>query len=234
MVNEKIVLDYYLQLIAEDEIEFLVGRESSKAAITDCVKALKEAEAIHQKIEVAKDLWKMLFEASMSFIDKDKHGYDGLFSYFDEFVDFEELIFASDSFYRDHTIHCLWVYFLGEYLYRHEEFSFFFQDMMEEYKVASKILKEFISADLLDKDGNLAGVVASFAKLDKCQGAIRCIIALAHDLGYPLKKIQKINSAISKIMPHFAIENYQEFNFNYTTSQVRHGRRGRPRHRRAA
>jgi hypothetical protein len=220
LVNEKIVLDYYLQLIAEDEIEFLVGRESSKAAITDCVKALKEAEAIHQKIEVAKDLWKMLFEASMSFIDKDKHGYDGLFSYFDEFVDFEELIFASDSFYRDHTIHCLWVYFLGEYLYRHEEFSFFFQDMMEEYKVASKILKEFISADLLDKDGNLAGVVASFAKLDKCQGAIRCIIALAHDLGYPLKKIQKINSAISKIMPHFAIENYQEFNFNYTTSQL--------------
>lgn len=220
MVNEKIVLDYYLQLIAEDEIEFLVGRESSKTAIIDCINALKEADAIHQKIEVAKDLWKILFEASMSFIDKDKHGYDGLFTYFDEFVDFEELIFASDSFYRDHTVHCLWVYFLGEYLYRHKEFSFFFRDMMEDYKVAFKILGEFINADLVDKNGNLAGAVDSFAKLDKCQGAIRCIIALAHDLGYPLKKIQKINKAISKVMPHFSIENYQKFSFNYTTSQL--------------
>ena len=32
--------------------------------------------------------------------------------------DVEELIFASDSFYRDHTLHCIWVYFLGEYLKR--------------------------------------------------------------------------------------------------------------------
>lgn len=220
MVNENIVLDYYLQLIADNQIEFLVGRESSKTAVIDCVNALKEADTIHQKIEVAKKLWKLLFETSMSFIDKDKHGYDGLFAYFDEFVDFEELIFASDSFYRDHTIHCLWVYFLGEYLYRHEEFSFFFQDMMEEYKIASSIINQFIDADLLDKEGTVAGVVESFAEQEKCQGAIRCITALAHDLGYPLKKIQKINKSISKIMPHFSIENYQEFKFNYTTSQL--------------
>jgi hypothetical protein len=31
---------------------------------------------------------------------------------------------------------------------------------------------------------------------------------LAHDLGYPLKKIQKINNAILKILPHFAISNF--------------------------
>jgi hypothetical protein len=220
LVNENIVLDYYLQLIADDEVEFLVGRESSKTAIIGCITALKEADAIHQKIEVAKKLWKLLFEASMSFIDKDKHGYDGLFSYFDEFVDFEELIFASDSFYRDHTIHCLWVYFLGEYLYRHEEFSFFFQDMMEDYKRAASIIKQFINVDLLDKEGTVAGVVESFAQQDKCQGAIRCVTALAHDLGYPLKKIQKINKSIATVLPHFSIENYQEFKFTYSTSQL--------------
>lgn len=220
MVNENIVLDYYLQLMAEDEIEFLVGREDSKDSIHRSIGALKGAETIHQKIEVAKELWKSLFETAMSYIDRDKHGYDGLFTYFDEFVEFEELIFASDSFYRDHTIHCLWVYFLGEYLYRKEEFSFFFHDMMEDYKRAFAIIEEFINAELLDKGGNLAGVIESFTELDKCQGAIRCITALTHDLGYPLKKIQKINKSISKVMPHFSIDNYQEFSFTYTTSQL--------------
>ncbi|MHA1211837.1 MAG: hypothetical protein ACTSSH_05180, partial [Candidatus Heimdallarchaeota archaeon] len=44
-----------------------------------------------------------------------------LFKYFKEFVEFEELIFASDSFYRDHTLHCLWVYFLGEYLFNNDK-----------------------------------------------------------------------------------------------------------------
>lgn len=220
MVNENIVLDYYLKLMAGDEIVFLVGQEESKDTVRRCIGSLKEAETIHQKIEVAKELWKSLFEAAMSYIDKNKHGYDGLFTYFDEFVEFEELIFASDSFYRDHTIHCLWVYFLGEYLYRKEEFSFFFHDMMEDYKTAFAIIADFINAELLDKGGNLAGAISSFTELDKCQGSIRCITALTHDLGYSLKKIQKINKSISTIMPHFSIDNYQEFSFTYTTSQL--------------
>ena len=220
MVNEAIVLDYYLNLMAEKRIEFLADNEEIEAAVSVSIGALKEAKTIHQKIEAAKELWKLLFEAAMSYIDGDKLGYDGLFAYFDEFVQFEELIFASDSFYRDHTIHCLWVYFLGEYLYHKEEFSFFFHDMMEDYKRTTAILDQFIAAGLLDKEGNLAGIMQSFARLDRCQGAIRCVAALTHDLGYPLKKIQKINKSISRVMPHFSIESYQEFSFNYTTSQL--------------
>jgi len=45
-------------------------------------------------------LWKVLFEAAMEYIDPNKQRYDDLFKYFDEFVKFEELIFASDSFVR--------------------------------------------------------------------------------------------------------------------------------------
>ncbi len=43
-------------------------------------------------------MWKVLFEAEMEYIDPNKQRYDDLFKYFDEFVKFEELIFASDSF----------------------------------------------------------------------------------------------------------------------------------------
>ena len=220
MVNESIVLDYYVELIAADQIEFLTGRKKSKTAIISCINEMKKADSIHNKIEVSKTLWKLLFENAMSFIDKDKHGYDDLFAYFDEFVEFEELIFASDSFYRDHTIHSLWVYFLGEYLYRNKEFSFFIKNMMAEYKQFGRYIQQFIDANLLSKEGYMASIADSLEQLLQCQGAIRCIAALAHDLGYPLKKIQKINKSISKILPHFAISNFEEFKFNYNTSQL--------------
>ena len=78
---------------------------------------------MNEKISITKDLWKALFEASMSFIDPDKDGYDKLFKYFDNYVEFEELIFASDSFYRDHTLHSLWVYFLGDYILKEPSFK---------------------------------------------------------------------------------------------------------------
>ncbi|HCT37016.1 MAG TPA: hypothetical protein DF292_08310, partial [Firmicutes bacterium] len=70
MINEGIVLDYYADLIAADQIEFLTGRKKSKAAIISCINEMKKADSIHNKIEVSKNLWKLLFENAMSFIDK--------------------------------------------------------------------------------------------------------------------------------------------------------------------
>lgn len=61
--------------------------------------------------------------------------------------------------------------------------------------------------------------IRQLEKLDERQGSIRCLIALTHDLGYPLKKIQKINRAIGKILPFFSIESYQEFDFAYSGTQ---------------
>ena len=121
-------MDYYLKLMEKDKIQFLVGKPEAKKCIVEGIEELKKSEDLHSKILSAKKLWKILFEVSMSYIDPDKKGYDVLFEYFDDFVEFEELIFASDKFYRDHTLHSLWVYFLGEYLYNNKEFKIYFKD----------------------------------------------------------------------------------------------------------
>lgn len=220
MVNEKIVLDYYLKQIEEDKIEFLVNRETLKQAVIENVKKLRETETIHTKIEIAKRLWKFLFEAAMSHIDHDKGGYDDLFKYFDEYVNFEELIFASDSFYRDHTVHCLWVYFLGEYLYTKDEFGFIVKDMFENQKILIEIFKHLKANNIIGESGTGISILRGFEKLIDCQGAIRCLTALTHDLGYPLKKIQKINKCITNILPHFTISDYQEFDFSFNATQT--------------
>ena len=127
-INETTVMKFYLEQLEADNINFLQNKESQKQVIRELIMKLVNEEKMNDKIQIASDLWKVLFETSMSFISSDKQGYDKLFKYFDAFVEFEELIFASDSFYRDHTLHCIWVYFLGEYIRRKSEFHELFID----------------------------------------------------------------------------------------------------------
>lgn len=217
-INETTVLDFYLTQIEEDKIKFLQDREELKEEVKENVIKLRGAEELHEKIEIAKKLWKALFKASMSYIDSDMRGYDDLFKYFDEYVNFEELIFASDSFYRDHTMHCLWVYFLGEYLVKNEEFK----GLFEEYNHKMHMMKGFSQA--IENCGlrnyfKEFNSVTNFNDTEEYEDSIRCVAALTHDLGYPIKKIYKVNSCIGKILPYFSLNNYNEFNFNYNPIQ---------------
>jgi hypothetical protein len=45
------------------------------------------------------------------------------------------------------------------------------------------------------------------------------VIALAHDLGYPLKKIAEINESIGRVLPFFSISKFGEFDFHYENVQ---------------
>lgn len=212
-INEKVVLEFYLKELEADKINFLRGHH--KQRVKERVEKLLEGESIHSKIEAAKNLWKALFEAAMSYIDPDKRGYDKIFKYFDEFVNFEELIFASDSFYRDHTLHSLWVYFLGEYINLNDEFEYIIQDTKILDNVLREGLQELKSAN---REGILDSIIESFQlhrKIIDVGAAARCVIALCHDLGYPLKKIEKINKSICSVLPYFSVSNINEFKFKY-------------------
>lgn len=217
-INEDVVLCFYLKQMEKNNIVFLDGRDDLKEIIKENITKLRVSEDMHDKIQIAKNLWKALFTASMSYIDSDMRGYDELFTYFDEYVNFEELIFASDSFYRDHTLHCLWVYFLGEYLTKNEEFSQLFNKLdLQAHTVANLIsaIEKSSIADILKKVIDFGHAVDAL----KCKDSIWCVTALTHDLGYPIKKIYKINNCIGKVLPYFSLENYNEFNFNYSPTQ---------------
>lgn len=218
-INETTVLNFYLEEMEKDNIIFLQGKEEYKAQIKKSIILIRDEKNPNKRIQSAKTLWKDLFEASMSYIDPDKRGYDKLFKYFDAYVDFEELIFASDAFYRDHTMHCLWVYFLGEYLKKHEEFDFILESMNSGYKSRKTMLSQIEELNLQEKLSELYKILNDSVKTNNNDESIRCISALTHDLGYPLKKISKINKSISKILPYFSINNFNEFNFEYSNIQ---------------
>lgn len=218
-LNETAVLNYYLELMERGEVEFLVGRKSHEEAIRSAVIVLRDTNGMNERIHAAKNLWKLLFEAAMSSIDIDKRGYDKLFKYFDEYVNFEELIFASDSFYRDHTLHSLWVYFLGEYLINHKEFEHFFSEMYASEAMYRKMKDLLESLHMNDVFDEVIKVYENMLKVNDCMDAVRCIASITHDLGYPLKKIEKINKCIKGVIPYFSINNYDEFNFSYSEIQ---------------
>ncbi|MGL5675813.1 MAG: hypothetical protein ACRDDX_05350 [Cellulosilyticaceae bacterium] len=218
-LNEKVVLDFYLKQVEEGNVNYLKGKPQYEKRITEQVKALRECETIHKKIGIAKSLWKALFEAAMSDIDPDKRGYDKLFKYFDEYVNFEELIFASDSFYRDHTLHCLWVYFLGEYLMKNKEFDPVTKDMDSEYEKIKGVVAMFKDTALHGAIAEALPALENFIERQAKEESLRCIAALTHDLGYPLKKMEKINKCMGAVLPYFSIKSYNEFAFNYTDSE---------------
>lgn len=216
-VDENTVMRFYLEELAGDRIEFLKGKPEAREKVAGMVEQLLQTEKMNDRIQIASGLWKLLFEYAMSLIDPDKQGYDRLFQYFDEYVEFEELIFASDSFYRDHTLHCMWVYFLGEYLHRKPEFHVLFESE-EEMERIPKLVGEAVRRMGLENSTafrDLCIACDGMEKLEHLWDSIRCIAALTHDLGYPLKKIEKINKSIRKVLPYFSINTFDEFKFEY-------------------
>jgi len=218
MLNEKIVLESYIKLIENKKLNFLENKIEVSETLIKHLKKLENADSMHEKITHAKEIWKILFESAMSFIDPDKSGYDTLFNYFDDFVDFEELIFASDSFYRDHTLHCLWVYFLGEYIHENEEFNYIFSDI-ESYKEIRKLLDDASKINNEEIRNKIKPLFENHYNVINLYPASRCIVSLTHDLGYPLKKINKINKAIRKVLPYYSIKKINEYNFDYSIEQ---------------
>ncbi len=219
-LDEEVVLKFYAHALARDEINFLKGKEGLKKEIVKQIEALLKAKEMHDKIMIAKELWKLLFEGAMSYIDPDKRGYDDIFAYFDEYVNFEELIFASDAFYRDHTLHSLWVYFLGEYVRRNDAYQTILVDEYKEMLAGlEKLGDSIIQTGEHDIFKDLLFILEVVRSIVNNQEAVWCVTALTHDLGYPIKKIEKINKAIQKILPYFQVKKYDVFDFSYTNIQ---------------
>lgn len=222
-VDEKTVMRFYLEEMDADRIIFLKEKEELKVQIRTHIEQLLNEEKMNNKISIACKLWKVLFEAAMTSINPDKAGYDKLFKYFDAYVEFEELIFASDSFYRDHTLHCIWVYLLGEYLNRKDEFRELFRDSENDLHLINLMDELFTRTELATSDkknyGQFKIMKSTIEGVYHKDEAIRCISALTHDLGYPLKKIEKINKSIKKVLPFFSVNDFTDFTFEYGNIQ---------------
>jgi len=129
-------------------------------------------------------------------------GIDELGKYFDDFVNFESVLYGTGEFYRDHIHHVLLVWGVGinllegsepiEILKLNDKFNY--SDVNFHFQVKKNKPKTISRSELW---------------------SMWTIIALCHDLGYPLEKASQINQQVRKIVNHFGTLNFNELNYNF-------------------
>ena len=143
------------------------------------------------------------------------YGIDEIDSYYDDFIDFESVLYGTDDHYRDHVNHVIQVWAVGLSLLDHHKFNF-----PDGYIVKKEIDFHFEIANE-KKPKKVKGKIEKHKKnkeeyISKSElWAMWTIIALCHDLGYPIEKTSKINVQAKKIISHFGNMNFSELNYSF-------------------
>jgi len=171
-------------------------------------------KSIFSRPKDVKDLWQLLLEKSiicLRFYDSREpytdpqfsnktpqaYGLDALRGYFDEFSEFESILYGSSSYYRDHVIHVFRTWMIGVYiLLKKSEDKKFNVDSINIYDIKHPVEINFL--EIL---------------------SIWTVSALVHDLGYPLEKFQLILDKTQKMMRHFIFDPQINQNFNFNGTQ---------------
>ena len=225
------LLGEYKGYVEEGSIHFLrKGQADVKSLLVDLVKELggeinnegkvveKEGEESNKRNwyeshKIGRDLWHKLASYALNSIDQNSKGNSRLFEYLDDATKFEDVLYGLDDYYRDHTLHSLWVYILGEYLLRNDLSKihnkklnwYLFNDIKrdcEEYEYPD----DLVTVSEIKKEELCAGV-------NEHKNAIWCIIALCHDLGYSLAKLKLLNEKVQNVLKYFDVPNFERVGY---------------------
>jgi len=156
--------------------------------IRELVAELSTDDELHKQKPKLSSLWSLLIGSAIVYLkskdtrethhDDGDYGTEILKRYFDNFCEFERFLYGSSEHYRDHVSHMFRVFLLGEYLLR--------------TKAANSRLT---FSDLRTGEEVLGGKQGSSITAEEKE-AMWCLMALTHDLGYPLEVLHSINSQV--------------------------------------
>jgi hypothetical protein len=196
-----------------EDVKFIISDKKSK--IKEKLKEIKNNEKKlekyvekgrfipkeqQEKTKLMQELWELLLKEAIYCLrfedEKDENEFKQDFGlietkkYFKEFSDFEEVLYGSIKYYRDHSLHVIRVFLTGFYLLHN------FNDIC------------FSSIIIHGEDKLYESEINEIER-----HAIWAIIALTHDLGYPLQKIDEINKKIKGIIKYYGTSGIEEFKY---------------------
>lgn len=127
------------------------------------------------------------------------YGLDRLCEYHKRYTEFESIMYGASSYYRDHIFHAFRVWMLGLFCLLVPE------DDNKEH---------FINKLKLDGGASLPGEISFFEYI-----SMWTIIALCHDLGYPLEKSEQILDKTRGMMKEFIPQPNIWNNFRFSGTQ---------------
>ena len=156
-------------------------------------------------------LWEALISAALSHISPSAKGNSTLFGYLKEATKFEDLLYGLDPYYRDHTVHSLWVYLIGLNLMNDRSHLHLVANNLNWY-----IFNDVTEAEHDDFLVRWAALTERFLirKLNEKRDAIWCIMALCHDLGYSIAKLSDLNESVQKVLAHYDVSNLSRIGYS--------------------
>lgn len=159
-------------------------------------------EELYRHTSIYQDLWiRAITDSIVSLRKNDKRelrnpedvpstfGVEELLTYFKDYTNFEATLYGSTKYYRDHVLHVVRVWLLGIYILTEGDFI--------------KRLK-----------------IGEGEEVDNAERfAMWTIIALTHDLGYPLEKASQVISGTRNMMRHFITNPVINMDFKFTGVQ---------------
>lgn len=205
-INEKV--NKLIKLFQDAEI---AKEENKQSKVGKSLSDFIEAHKVHS---IGRELWERLCSLSLNLIDPSSKGNSILFEYLEEATKFEDILYGLEMYYRDHTLHSLWVYFIGEYIMRgtlknliDKDFNWYlYNDIkkdQEKYNYPTELLNHSINTTYNE----------IITQVNEFRDAIWCIIALCHDLGYSLEKLAILNSKVENVLKFYSISNQNNIGY---------------------
>ena len=214
LLQSKKLLSHYIRRLKNNEIVFLSGNDSDRTQLyqltidlRDILRRTKDPDRAKKQIEKASTIWMLLMRNALKHISRTYaiRGFGELFRYYEKYVEFEDFLFGVDPTYRDHTMHALWVYLLGDFL----------------LNCGSCISTADIDWEVHAANSALAAAAKEklVTALSEYEDSVFCIIALSHDLGYPFERAERANRRIEDISPFLGISSFDRLRFAFSTEQ---------------
>ena len=178
---------------AKDNVEYPLDKDiiSLITTIMKTIENSKDDYEIFKHLDLLSKLWKTLIEKAIKclryFDDREPflkipgkkpiaYGIDNLYDYYMSYTEYERVLYGSSKYYRDHVVHVFRTWLSGLYcLIRNKG--------------------EYLHSIVINEDK---------LELTNCEKlSIWTIIALTHDLGYPLEKAKGIIETIKKMVSTF-------------------------------
>ena len=215
----------YEKWLNNGEIQFLgkgtEGRKIVLNIVKDLISDFKKASEKrgdlssnldwHETHKKGRELWHELASHSLNYINRDSKGNSKLFEFLEAATEFEDLLYGLEHYYRDHTLHSLWVYFLGEYILR--------ELLPDIHNNLNWYLFNDIERDKSDYSSKLVGNAKKKEKklnkeINKHRDAIWCLMALCHDLGYSLAKLNELNKKVKTVLKFFDLSTFRQVGYS--------------------
>jgi len=235
------LLERYMKWVENGEIQFLKEGSKGKNQVLEKVRALYEevgkardqknlsirventdfAVSLdwHEAHKKGRELWQELASNAINDIEPGSKGNSRLFEFLEKATTFEDIIYGLEPYYRDHTLHSLWTYFLGEYIMRvhlpnvHEDLNWYiYNDIEREHNESlQEERKGFHPRELLAQAEKEETDIRDYVFDNR--DAIWCVIALCHDLGYSLSKIDALNLKVREVLDFFDLSNFRQIGY---------------------